>query len=72
MLICPRLPCFLRGERKNTATPCRKISYAMRLEGCKEIFLVAADKSVIFCQNSTNFAFLMFHHRRNSRSVFLK
>ena len=38
MLICPRLPCFLRGEGKNTATPCRNIFHAMRLEGCKEFF----------------------------------
>ena len=29
--VCERHP-----ERKNTATPCRKISHAMRLEGCKE------------------------------------
>ena len=48
---------FLRGERKFTATPCRNIFHAMRLEGCKEFFLVAAVTSVIFCQTSTNFAF---------------
>ena len=28
---------FLRGERKFTATPCRKFFHAMRLERCKEI-----------------------------------
>ena len=32
---------FLRGERKNTASPCRNIFHAMRLEGCKEFLLVA-------------------------------
>ena len=57
MLICPRLPCFLRGEGKNTASPCRKISHAMRLEGCKEFLLVASVTSVIFCQNSTNLTY---------------
>ena len=58
MLICPRLPCFLRGERKNTASPCRNFFHAMRLEGCKEFFLVAAFTSVIFCQNSTNLTYI--------------
>ena len=48
---------FLRGEGNFTASPRRKIFHAMRLEGCKEFFLVAAVKSVIFCQNSTNLTY---------------
>ena len=50
--VCERHP-----EGKNTASPCRNFFHAMRLERCKEFFLVAAVKSVIFCQNSTNFVF---------------
>ena len=34
--VCERHP-----EGKNTATPCRNFFHAMRLEGCKEFFLVA-------------------------------
>ena len=34
--VCERHP-----EGKNTATPCRKIFHAMRLEGCKDFLLVA-------------------------------
>jgi hypothetical protein len=31
----------LRGERKFTASPCRKFFHAMRLEGCKRKLLLA-------------------------------
>ena len=50
--VCERHP-----ERKNTASPCRNIFHAMRLEGCKEFFVFAAVTSVIFCQNSTNLTY---------------
>ena len=56
VFLCRCVEFFLR-EGNFPAWRGRKISHAMRLEGCKEFLLVAAVKSVIFCQNSTNLTY---------------
>ena len=67
VFLCRRVGFFLR-EGNFTAWRGRNFSHAMRLEGCKEFLLLAAFKSVMFCQNSTilHFDFIIEMLRRSA------